>query len=104
DLTAWARARRERGGAPVKLRVVKGANLAMEAIEAAVHGWAQAPYATKLEVDANYKRMLEYGCRSEHAEAMHLGIASHNPFDIAYGLLLREAHGVEPWVEFEMLE
>src|SRR5439155_6843194 len=36
--------------------------------------------------------------------AVHLGIASHNLFDVAYGLVLREAHHVEPWVEFEMLE
>jgi RHH-type transcriptional regulator, proline utilization regulon repressor / proline dehydrogenase / delta 1-pyrroline-5-carboxylate dehydrogenase len=103
-LTAWALTRRARGGAPIKLRIVKGANLAMERIEAAVHGWPQAPYETKAEVDANYKRMLEYGCRPEHAEAVHLGIASHNLFDVAYGLVLREAHRVAPWVEFEMLE
>jgi RHH-type proline utilization regulon transcriptional repressor/proline dehydrogenase/delta 1-pyrroline-5-carboxylate dehydrogenase len=103
-LTAWARGRQARGGAPIKLRLVKGANLAMERIEAAVHGWPQAPYGTKAEVDANYKRMLEYGCRPAHAEAVHLGVASHNLFDVAYGLVLREAHGVERWVEFEMLE
>src|SRR4030095_16438303 len=60
-LTDWALARRARGGAPIKLRIVKGANLAMERIEAAVHGWPQAPYETKREVDANYKRMLAYG-------------------------------------------
>jgi len=76
----------------------------MERIEAAQHGWPQAPYETKAEVDANYKRMLEYGCRPEHAEAVHLGVASHNLFDIAYGLVLRDVHHVEPWVEFEMLE
>jgi len=55
-------------------------------------------------VDANYKRMLEYGSRPEHAEAVHLGVASHNLFDIAYGLVLREGRHVEPSVEFEMLE
>ena len=103
-LTEWAIARRRRGGAPIKLRIVKGANLAMERIDAATHGWPQAPYPTKVEVDANYKRMLEYGCRPEHAAAVHLGVASHNLFDIAYGLVLREAHGVAAWVEFEMLE
>ena len=103
-LTEWALGRRTRGGAPIKLRIVKGANLAMERIEAAQHGWPQAPYETKVEVDANYKRMLEYGCRPEHAEAVHLGVASHNLFAIAYGLVLRERHHVEPWVEFEMLE
>jgi RHH-type proline utilization regulon transcriptional repressor/proline dehydrogenase/delta 1-pyrroline-5-carboxylate dehydrogenase len=103
-LTEWARARRARGGAPVKLRIVKGANLAMERIEAAVHGWPRAPYEIKAEVDANYTRMLEYGCRPEHAEAVHLGVATHNLFDVAYGLALREVRHVEPWVEFEMLE
>jgi len=103
-LTAWALGRRARGGAPIKLRIVKGANLAMERIEAAVHGWPQAPYARKAEVDANYKRMLEYGARPEHAEAVHLGVASHNLFDVAYGFVLREARHLEPWVEFEMLE
>src|SRR5678815_2810788 len=76
----------------------------MEKIEAAVHNWPQAPYERKAEVDANYTRMLEYGCRPEHAEAVHLGVASHNLFDIAYGFVLREAHGAERWVEFEMLE
>src|SRR5256885_16365128 len=103
-LTEWARDRHRRGGAPIKLRIVKGANLAMERIESAVHGWPQAPYETKPEADANYKRMLEDGCPPEHADAVHLGIASHNLFDVAYGLVLREAHHVEPWVEFEMLE
>src|SRR6267142_3618235 len=103
-LVTWAVARCARGGAPIKLRVVKGANLAMERIEADLHGWPQAPFARKVEVDANFKRMIEYGCRPEHARAVHLGIASHNRFDVAHGLVLREERGVEEWVEFEMLE
>ena len=103
-LTEWAVARCGRGGAPIKLRIVKGANLAMERIDAAGHGWPQAPYTTKIEVDANFKRMVEYGCRAEHARAVHLGIATHNLFDVANGLLLRAEQGVEAVVEFEMLE
>jgi RHH-type transcriptional regulator, proline utilization regulon repressor / proline dehydrogenase / delta 1-pyrroline-5-carboxylate dehydrogenase len=103
-LTVWAIERHRHGGAPIKLRVVKGANLAMERIEAAVHGWPQAPYTSKVEVDANFKRMVEHGCRPDHALAVHLGIATHNLFDVAYGLLLRGDEGVEPFVEFEMLE
>jgi RHH-type proline utilization regulon transcriptional repressor/proline dehydrogenase/delta 1-pyrroline-5-carboxylate dehydrogenase len=103
-LVAWALARSERAGAPIKLRIVKGANLAMERIEADGNGWPQAPYAAKGDVDANFKRMVEYGCRPEHARAVHLGIASHNLFDVAYGLLLRAEAGIERWVEFEMLE
>jgi RHH-type transcriptional regulator, proline utilization regulon repressor / proline dehydrogenase / delta 1-pyrroline-5-carboxylate dehydrogenase len=104
DLTQWAIARVERGGASIKVRIVKGANLAMERVEAALRGWPQAPYTSKVEVDANFKRMLDYGCRAEHARAVQLGIGSHNLFDIAYALRLRSVRGVEREVEFEMLE
>jgi RHH-type proline utilization regulon transcriptional repressor/proline dehydrogenase/delta 1-pyrroline-5-carboxylate dehydrogenase len=103
-LTTWAMARCARGGVPIKIRLVKGANLAMEQVEAALHGWPQAPYPTKLETDANFKRMVAYGSQPEHAQAVRLGVASHNLFDVAYGLLLRHQHGVAEAVEFEMLE
>lgn len=104
ELTEWALARVKRGGASVKLRIVKGANLAMERVEAALHGWEQAPYLRKLDVDANFKRMVEYGCHPERIRAVNLGIASHNLFDVAYALLLREDREVIDGVEFEMLE
>ncbi|MCA9891585.1 MAG: bifunctional proline dehydrogenase/L-glutamate gamma-semialdehyde dehydrogenase [Anaerolineae bacterium] len=104
DLTAWAQQRVADGGAPIKLRIVKGANLAMEKVEAANHGWPQAPYLSKHEVDANFKRMVTYGCNPERAKAVNLGIASHNLFDVSYGILLREAYDLYGEVEFEMLE
>ena len=104
QLVTWARARVERGGAPIRMRIVKGANLAMEQFEAAHRGWEQAPYSTKAEVDANYKRMLVYGCQPEHASAVNLGIASHNLFDLSYGMVVRAAMGTESLVGFELLE
>lgn len=104
ELTAWALKRAKSGGAPIKIRIVKGANLAMEKVEASLRGWAQAPYSEKIDVDANYKRMLLFGCTKEHARAVHLGIGSHNLFDIAFGMLLRAHHGIEAEVCFEMLE
>ncbi|MEM8856926.1 MAG: bifunctional proline dehydrogenase/L-glutamate gamma-semialdehyde dehydrogenase [Chloroflexota bacterium] len=104
DLTDWAKERVAAGHAPIKIRVVKGANLAMEKVEADIHGWEQAPYHTKADVDANYKRMVIYGCQPENAEAVRLGIASHNLFDIAFALTVRAEYKVEPYVEFEMLE
>jgi RHH-type proline utilization regulon transcriptional repressor/proline dehydrogenase/delta 1-pyrroline-5-carboxylate dehydrogenase len=104
DLTEWAIARVKKGGAPIKIRLVKGANLAMEKVEASLKGWPQAPYIMKSYVDANYKRMLEYGMLPEHATAARLGIASHNLFDIAYAFLLRAERNIERCVEFEMLE
>ncbi len=104
ELTIWAMQRVARGGAPIKIRIVKGANLAMEQFESALRLWPQAPYTTKLEVDANYKRMLFYGFQTPHAKAVHIGVGSHNLFDISWALILRAEHQVEEYVSFEMLE
>jgi len=104
DLTAWAAERSSKGGETIKVRIVKGANLAMEAVEASIHDWEQAPYYTKADVDANYKRMVVYGCMPEHAKVVRLGIASHNLFEVSYALLLRSLNNVEEFIEFEMLE
>src|SRR5207244_2860388 len=87
-----------------KIRLVKGANLAMEQFESSLKGWPQAPYTKKSDVDANYKKMVTYGCDPSHARAVHLGVASHNLFDIAYALLLRAENQVKTEVNFEMLE
>ncbi len=104
DLTAWALVRQARGGAGIKVRIVKGANLAMEQVEASLHGWEQAPYDNKVDVDANYKKMVDFACRADHAAAVRVGIASHNLFDVAYGMLAAEMYGTAERVEFEMLE
>ncbi len=104
ELTAWAKQRVADGGAPIKIRIVRGANLAMEQVEASLHGWPQAPYLNKIEVDANFKRMTTYGCDPENVVAAHIGIGSHNLFDIAYALLLRAENSIEKYVIFEMLE
>ncbi|TPW11618.1 MAG: putA [Acidimicrobiaceae bacterium] len=53
ELCAWAVARHARAGGRLKIRIVKGANLAMELVDAELHGWNQAPYATKHEVRAS---------------------------------------------------
>ena len=39
DLTEWAMRRHAKGGAPIKIRLVKGANLAMEQVEASLKNW-----------------------------------------------------------------
>ncbi|HXF29568.1 MAG TPA: bifunctional proline dehydrogenase/L-glutamate gamma-semialdehyde dehydrogenase, partial [Chlamydiales bacterium] len=101
-ITEWATQRINRGGAPVRIRIVKGANLGMERVEASIKNWPQAPYSLKKQTDANFKRMLEYGM--QHTDAVHIGCASHNLFDISYGLLLRSEFNREGEVGFEMLE
>ena len=103
-ITAWAGPRKDAGGGEVKVRLVKGANLAMERVDAALHGWVQAPYDTKAEVDANYKRCVDWALRPVHTRAVRIGLASHNLFDVAWAHLLAEARGVADRVEFEMLQ
>ncbi len=60
ELTEWAQLRVQSGGAPIHIRIVKGAYLALEQVEASHKGWPQAPYVSKLETDANFKRMVSY--------------------------------------------
>ncbi|WP_022889584.1 proline dehydrogenase family protein [Agromyces italicus] len=103
ELTAWATARRAGGGAPIKVRVVKGANLAMEHVDAAVHGWPVATFGTKQDSDTNYKRVLDWSMTPERTHAVKLGVAGHNLFDVAHAWLTARERGVESRVEFEML-
>ena len=102
-LSEFARKRHADSGGTVKVRLVKGANLAMERVEAELRGWPQAPFATKPEVDTNYKRLLEMALRPENIGALRVGLASHNLFDIGWALALRSLVGAER-LEFEMLE
>ena len=102
-LQAWATARRAAGGAPIKVRVVKGANLAMEHVDANLHGWPVATVDSKQDADTNYKRVLDWSMTPERIDALRLGVAGHNLFDVAHAWLLSKARGVEAGVEFEML-
>ncbi|MEP6478200.1 MAG: proline dehydrogenase family protein [Rhodoglobus sp.] len=102
-LTSWAIARRTAGGAGIKVRVVKGANLAMEYVDATIHGWPLATWNSKVETDTNYKRVLDWSFTPERTDAVRIGVAGHNLFDIAFAWLLAKQRHVENRVEFEML-
>ena len=104
DLVDWAKWRRSSLGGRIKVRLVKGANLAMESTEAELHGWVAAPYGSKSDVDASYKRLVDAALRPEHADAVRIGIASHNLFDIAWALEVAKARGVPEQLDIEMLE
>jgi RHH-type transcriptional regulator, proline utilization regulon repressor / proline dehydrogenase / delta 1-pyrroline-5-carboxylate dehydrogenase len=99
-LCGWAKQRCDRGGAPIKVRIVKGANLAMEQVDAELHNWPQAPFTSKVESDANYKKVLATLLAPEYRGAVRVGLASHNVFDIAWALTFTED---APRIEFEML-
>ncbi len=104
DLVGWANRRHEDGGGTVKIRLVKGANLAMEQVDAAMHGWEQAPYRSKVETDANYRRCLDWVVDAERLRGVRIGVASHNLFDLAWAKVLADERGVAPRVQFEMLQ
>ena len=103
-LVTWANTRHASGGGEIKIRMVKGANLAMEKVDAAIHGWAQTPYDTKIESDANYRRCIDWLLHPEHLTGVRVGLASHNLFDVAWTKLLSAERGVTNRVQFEMLQ
>lgn len=102
-LRDWADARRAAGGAGIKVRLVKGANLPMERVDASLHDWPLATWHDKRATDTNYKRVLDLALRPENVAAVRLGVAGHNLFDLAYARHLAVARGVADAVEFEML-
>ncbi len=104
ELHTWAHRRVAAGGSPITVRIVKGANMEMERAEASIRGWPQAPFKTKAETDANYKRMLTEAITPEKLAAVRIGVASHNLFDLAYGLVLAAEAKAGDRVQFEMLE
>ena len=105
EITNWSMERVKGGGASIKMRIVKGANIALEQTRSfPFTDGPQAPYTSKVRTDANYKRMILYACEPCHAQAVHIGIASHNIFDISFAMILRLENRVEREITFEMLE
>lgn len=104
ELLEFAKARVADGGAPLKMRIVKGCNLEMETVISSLRGWPNPIRGSKTEVDANYLHLLERALLPENAKALHLGVASHNLFTIAYAYLLSQKLGSAEYMTFEMLE
>ena len=104
ELVEWSKERYKNTGGIIKIRLVKGANLAMEKAEATLHGWVAAPYQSKADVDASYSRLLDTALRIEHADAVRIGVASHNLFHIAFALEIAKKRKVMDQLDIEMLE
>ena len=102
-LQKWAAARVAKGGARIKVRVVKGANLPMEIVEHESRDWPLVTWPTKQATDASYKAVLDYALRPEHVKAVRIGAAGHNLFDVAYHWTLANARGVADSLDIEML-
>jgi len=104
ELADFALERVAAGGAPIKIRFVKGANLSMEHVQGEVHGWPAATYLTKDEVDANYYRLLDYILRPEFKDAVRIGVATHNLYTAGMAYELGKKRGVLSMMDSEMLQ
>ena len=102
-LTEWAHRRVDAGGAGIKVRIVKGAHLARERVDATLHGWPLATWPSKQATDTNYKRMLMAALTPDATAAVRVGVAGHNLFDLAWAWLLASGRGVEQELDAEML-
>lgn len=103
DLQDWAAHRVASGGAPIKIRVVKGANLPMERVEAAINSWPLATWGSKQATDTSYKAVLDFALRPEHVKNVRVGVAGHNLFDLALAWLLATERGAAEGMDVEML-
>ncbi len=103
-LVFFAKKRTQMGGAPIQIRLVKGAYLSQEQIVASKEGWPQAPFTRKEESDALFKKMLLFVVENNHTPYAHLSIASHNVFDIAFALYLKGEKKLKDDVSFAILQ
>ncbi len=86
ELTEWSQARAAKGARPLGILLDKGSHLAEERTRAFTYGNANAPAATKSEADTRYKHLV-HQAMAANAKAIRPAIATHNLFDLAYGLL-----------------
>ncbi len=94
EVANWAKGR----GAPVTVRLVRGAYWDHETITAAANGWPSPVWPGKVQTDANYERCL---AALFHAwPHVRVAVATHNVRSIARALALAEASGRRP-AEFE---
>ncbi|MFD0867220.1 bifunctional proline dehydrogenase/L-glutamate gamma-semialdehyde dehydrogenase, partial [Tessaracoccus lubricantis] len=91
------------GGHPVKVRLVKGANLAMERVGAELRGWDNPIWGSKEETDASYLRALDFCLTPERTQRLHTGAASHNVYTLAAAWEMARARGVTDALDIEML-
>jgi len=104
ELCNWAKKRVENGGSPIKIRLVKGANMEMELTESSQKHWEMVTYTNKSDTDSNYKRMVRYALQKENAPYLHIGTASHNIFELAYATVIAQENDTTKFHTLEMLE
>lgn len=102
-IVAFAKTRVKQGGAPLRVRIVKGANMEMELFESCEKHWELATYNQKHFTDANHKRIINYLLEDDNFKYVNVGIASHNVFDICYYYQKIKAKNAQKYFTWEML-
>lgn len=98
ELADWAKAR----GAPVWVRLVKGAYWDYETVKAKSLGWPIPVFQFKPESDANFERLTRFIMR--RSSDLRPAFGSHNLRSIAHAMAVGEMLGLEKRdVEIQML-
>lgn len=104
DLIEFSKKRVQSGKKPIKVRIVKGANMEAEETIASQRDWEMPTFSTKVQTDSNYKKMLHLVLENDNFKYIKIGIASHNLFEIAYAYTLINDKNAANSFSFEMLE
>ncbi len=86
ELTEWAQARAAKGARPLGIMLNKGSHLSAERACTYIYGGANPAAATRGKADTRYK-LLVHQAMAANAKAIRPALATHNLFDLAYGLL-----------------
>ncbi|MWV61808.1 aldehyde dehydrogenase family protein [Helicobacter saguini] len=103
-LVEFSKKRVQSGKPPIKIRIVKGANMEAEETIASVKGWELPTFREKVNTDSNYNKMLNFVLSNENYKYINIGVASHNIFQIAYAMTRIKQHNAFASFTFEMLE
>jgi RHH-type proline utilization regulon transcriptional repressor/proline dehydrogenase/delta 1-pyrroline-5-carboxylate dehydrogenase len=91
----------ERRGAPITVRLVKGAYWEEEGITAAQNGWPLPVFDAKAATDASYERCTDLLLSSwPH---LRPAFGTHNPRSVAQAIVKSRAAGLGQETEFQML-
>jgi RHH-type proline utilization regulon transcriptional repressor/proline dehydrogenase/delta 1-pyrroline-5-carboxylate dehydrogenase len=98
DMIQWIKGR----GAPIAVRLVKGAYWDSDVIRYEQRGWPVPVFRRKAETDANYEAMTNL--LLAHADVLRPCIATHNLRSLAHAQAAAEAMGLPPQAcEYQMI-
>ncbi len=84
----------ERRGAPITIRLVKGAYWDYEVLTARRLGWPEPVYLQKWQSDASFERCARF--LIEHHDQLRPAFGSHNVRSLAHAIAAAEALGLPP--------